>query len=201
MALRNFNMNNLENNLPERQLDGRFTDIMIDLESLDTKDSTAILSIAAQAFNIETGEVCPDNFYATLNYERQIQEGRTISVDTMLWWGKQSEEAKEEAFGGNMPLWEALIELRRYFNKYCYTDRYVWAKAPAFDLSILKHAYDELEQEPYWDYSNERDVRTYLWSAVNLIDQTENNTTHISKQDVANQISQVCHVYQLINRK
>ncbi|MFE2863219.1 3'-5' exonuclease [Sphingobacterium multivorum] len=194
-------MNNLKNNFPERLRDGRFTDIMIDLETLDTKDSTAILTIGAQAFNIETGEVCPVNFYATLNYERQIQEGRTISVDTMLWWGNQSDEAKEEAFGGSMPLWEALIELRRYFDKYCYTDRHIWAKAPAFDLSVLKHAYDQLEQEPYWHYSNERDVRTYIWSAVNLIALADDNTTHISKQDVADQISKVCKVYQLINRK
>ncbi len=201
MALKNFNMNNLENNFQDRLIEGRFTDIMIDLETLDTKNSTAIASIAAQAFNIETGEVCPDIFYATLNYERQIQEGRTISVDTMLWWGNQSEEAKEEAFGGKMPLWEALIELRRYFAKYCYADRRVWAKSPVFDLAVLKHAYDELEQEAYWHYSNERDVRTYLWSAIHLIDPTDDKTTHISRQDVADQISQVCHVYQLINRK
>lgn len=194
-------MNNLENNFPERLIDGRFTDIMIDLETLDTKDSTAILTIAAQAFNIETGEVCPANFYARLNYERQIQEGRTISVDTALWWGQQSEEAREEAFGGHMTLWEALINLRKYFDKHCYTDRHVWAKAPIFDLATLKHAYAEHDQEVYWHYSNERDVRTYMWSVESLDAQLNWVKTHVSREDVSNQIDAVCKVYQIINSK
>ncbi|MGJ1417195.1 3'-5' exonuclease [Sphingobacterium multivorum] len=194
-------MNNLENNFPERLRDGRFTDIMIDLETLDTKDSTAILTIAAQAFNIETGEVCPVNFYARLNYERQIQEGRTISVDTALWWGQQSEEAREEAFGGHISLWEALVNLRKYFEKHCYTDRHVWAKAPVFDLATLKHAYNEKEQEVYWHYSNERDVRTYMWSVQNLDVQLNWVKTHVSREDVSNQIDAVCQVYQIINSK
>lgn len=194
-------MNNLENNFPERLRDGRFTDIMIDLETLDTKDSTAILTIAAQAFNIDTGEVCPVNFYARLNYERQIQEGRTISVDTILWWGQQSEDAREEAFGGHMALWEALVNLRKYFDKYCYTDRHVWAKAPAFDLAVLKHAYSVLEHEIYWHYSNERDVRTYMWSVENFMTKINNIKTHVSSEDVSNQIDIVCEVYQIINSK
>lgn len=194
-------MNNLENNFPERLRDGRFTDIMIDLETLDTKDSTAILTIAAQAFNIEAGEVCPVNFYARLNYERQIQEGRTISVDTALWWGQQSEEAREEAFGGHMSLWEALVNLRKYFEKHCYTDRHVWSKAPVFDLATLKHAYNENEQEVYWHYSNERDVRTYMWSVQNLDVQLNWVKTHVSREDVSNQIDAVCQVYQIINSK
>jgi hypothetical protein len=181
-----------------RAEDGRFSDIMIDIETLDTKPTAAILSIAAVAFNLETGKISENTFYHQLDYSRQIEDNRTTSIQTTLWWGAQSEEIQEENFNGEKYLYQSVLELNEYFQKECFTDRRVWAKSPAFDLVILKNAYEEAVVP--WHHSNERDVRTYcdsnnlgLGSLILL------PNTHHPLEDCFAQIRDVCAIYTLLH--
>lgn len=183
-----------------RKLDGRFTDIMIDIETLDTKPTAAILSIAAVAFNLETGKISENTFYHQLDYVRQIEDNRTTSIQTTLWWGAQSEEIQEENFNGDEYLHQSILELNQYFQKECFTDRRVWAKSPVFDLVILKNAYEEIVVP--WHYTNERDVRTYCDDI--LIGQGSLDfipATHHPLQDCLSQIRDVCAIYSLLHAK
>lgn len=168
----------------------KYTDIMIDIETLDTKPTAVILSIAAVAFKIESGQVCMEKFDYVLNYQEQIDNGRTTSIDTLLWWGAQSEEAKLLAFAGNVPLHFVIREMTCYLLDYCVDNVRVWANSPSFDLVILKDAYN---QNVPWNFWNERDVRTLTSLFPNDEEKVENN--HIAIDDCINQINQVCNSY------
>lgn len=183
-----------------RKLDGRFTDIMIDIETLDTKPTAAILSIAAVAFNLTTGKTSDNIFYDQLDYVRQIEENRTTSIQTTLWWGAQSNEVQDENFNGEQYLHQSVLELNGYFAKECFTDRRVWAKSPAFDLVILKNAYGEAIFP--WHYTNERDVRTYCdFDNLGLGHLNHIPATHKPLEDCFAQIRDVCAVYSLLHSK
>lgn len=171
-----------------------YTDIMIDIKTLDTKPTAVILSIGAVAFDIETGETCEETFYHKLDYEKQIDEGRTTSIDTNIWWDNQSEEAYNEAFSGDELLFNALVKLKIFFHHFLYDDCNVWAKYPAFDLVILKSAFGN-DIVP-WEYCQERDVRTFLdgmLTRVFIADDEE--PTHLPVDDCLKQIKEVCLVY------
>ncbi len=78
------------------------TDIMLDLETLDTKPTSVILTIGAIRFNREK-RLLPlkecDVFYRKIEIEKQKDEGFTSSQLTENWWNRQDEDVREEALG------------------------------------------------------------------------------------------------------
>lgn len=180
-----------------------FNHIMIDIETLDTVETAVILSIAAVRFDIVTGEVEDDlAFYQRIDIQGQLDVGRTISVDTLTWWMRQSDEARNEAFGHERSsLAMALNDLKGMFMSSNKVDEhYVWANSPAFDLTILKHAFRTSEQafmgvqDGGWPfkYHKELDVRTAMFGMDNLYYEIFNDNIHHPLHDCFYQIKLVC---------
>lgn len=65
-------------------------DLMIDLEYLAQGDDAVITQVAAVPFDIVTGEHtghrCDDYFDCHVQIQGQLDGGRVIDADTMLWW-------------------------------------------------------------------------------------------------------------------
>lgn len=181
----------------EVPLDTRFTDVMIDIETLDTEPTAVILSIAARAFNIATGEVCQDEFYRTIKIDEQVRQGRTTSIETTLWWGSQAQNVQDEAFKEEENLTNVFHLLRLYVRKYSTPTTLFWARPPRFDFSIIKNALGA--DLPLWDHTCERDVRTYVWANPKQSPIRLHVPTHIAYQDVDDQIKEVCQVYRSLN--
>jgi hypothetical protein len=128
--------------------------MMIDLETLDTRPSTVILSIGAVAFSLEDEETF--SFYKRLTWQGQFDAGRTVSEATLRWWLSQSDAARTSLIDGEqVSLRAGLTSLREWF-RHSDAER-VWAKGPSFDISILEHAY---AGETPWRFYNARCVRT-----------------------------------------
>ena len=69
--------------------------IMIDLETLDTSPSAAIISlIGAVKFRSATQTPLGDKFYLPVSIQSNLDEGRTISGDTLRWWMNQDDGAQ-----------------------------------------------------------------------------------------------------------
>ncbi len=131
-------------------------DIMLDLETLDTSASAVILSIGACRFNRD--EIDNEGFYRAITLQSNMDEHRTISPSTLLWWMDQSAKAKEVLNDPKaIPLGQALDEFREWVGPR-WRDARVWANSPDFDCAILKHAYGQ--QEPPWSFWNTRCMRT-----------------------------------------
>ena len=65
--------------------------IMIDFETLSLKPNATLLALGAVAFEPSTRETLVP-FY--VNIDPRIQPGRDVSASTVVWWMKQSDEAR-----------------------------------------------------------------------------------------------------------
>ncbi|EJE0690466.1 3'-5' exoribonuclease, partial [Salmonella enterica subsp. enterica serovar Newport] len=78
--------------------------LMIDLETMDNKPTAAITAIGAVLFNPETGEM-GETFYRRISLTSSVDYDCTMGADTVLWWLRQSIEAKSEIINdANCPL-------------------------------------------------------------------------------------------------
>lgn len=130
--------------------------MMVDLETLDTRPSTVILSIGAVIFD-EHGILSDTKFYRRCEWQHQLDNGRTVCESTIKWWMQQSDAARQALLGDSVPLPVALGELAdMYRNHNC--DR-IWANGTTFDISTLEHAYTSAFRPIPWRYNAMRDMR------------------------------------------
>jgi hypothetical protein len=136
--------------------------MMIDIETLDTSVTSAILAIGAVVFD-PRGEVLEDSYSVTVSREDNEKQGRTVSQSTIDWWAQQDQDAQDSVFKGpHVPLNLALDNFARWANKLTPTCTRVWAKSPDFDCNIMIHAFKE--QGLYWPFKfwEGRCVRTVM---------------------------------------
>jgi len=132
--------------------------IMLDLETLGTAADAVILSVGAVKFDLESDRIDDSGFYASINIESNLDYGRRIQEDTLLWWLKQDAAAQQVFHEEKTVLSEALIELSDWIGDDSYT---VWSNGADFDLPMLAHAYRQIGVETPWKYWNSRCFRTY----------------------------------------
>lgn len=140
-----------------------FTDFSIDLETLDTSPRALITSIGIVGFNRKTGNV---GIASELHVSILSQLfRRKISLSTVLWWMKQSKEAKKAFWKGqrnSIPLRHAmkLLDFRMSMN--CHKDAKVWTNGPEFDCAILEdiHSNSVLFLKLPWKHWQNESVRS-----------------------------------------
>jgi len=72
------------------------TDVMLDLETFDSKPTGAIVKISAVPFNIKTGKIFDsDIFDVSISLDSCIKAGLTVSENTIYWWLNQNDEARK----------------------------------------------------------------------------------------------------------
>ena len=146
-------------------------EIMLDLETMDTKASAAIVSIGAVKFSADAGVY--DRFHVHVNLQDNIDNGRTLSGQTIMWWLGQSEEARKQLAGGvGLDLWDALCRFTdwvgspfegdgtSYERGPVNPDVLMWGNGAAFDNAILASAYETGGFAAPWKFYNDRCYRT-----------------------------------------
>ncbi len=138
-------------------------DIMLDLETLDTDVTGAIIAIGAVRFN-ET-EIDNDGFYRVIKIQSNIDEGRTISGTTLSWWMDQTEKAKAIF---KDPAAISLTQALDEFMVWVGPPKHVrmWGNGADFDCSMVKHAYRSGQQDPPWVFWNTRCYRSIKDTAI-----------------------------------
>lgn len=132
--------------------------LMLDIETLDIKPSAVILVVAAVFFDPQTGQLGAE--FENAVSSQKDQPGRTISLDTVAWWAKQSDEARKLAFGGTESLKRTLTSLSRFIHMNSTDQVKVWGKE--FDCTILEHAFQQLDMPCPWKFWDTQDVRTVI---------------------------------------
>lgn len=139
-------------------------DIMVDIETLDTRPSAAIISIGACRIDWDNG-VVTDNFYQAIRVSSNNSVGRSVSQDTLRWWDKQSPEAQKVLTDPDaMDLDIALISFARYLLqfgvKHGLSTVRLWGNGSDFDNVIIADAYSSLGLDAPWRFYNNRCFRT-----------------------------------------
>jgi len=173
----------------------RFTDVMVDIETLDTEPTAVILSIGAVPFNIVTGEM-GNYYYSACNVSMQIRDGYTISAETLAWWINNDHDTLLKYLNDGEWRGRSVEGLIDFIEEQCNEDVCIWANSPSFDLVKLKKGLNMTWPFGFW---NERDVRTLVSLRPNIAKMFKTAVSHHPVEDCENQIRQVCPVYWDLN--
>ncbi len=129
-------------------------DVMIDLETMGTSAGCMILSIGACTFDTQK------TFYTRI--QKDSCPALRADPETMAWWQKQSFEAQQEAFSGDVLLLNALGDFSTWWNRLegDNKSKFIWGNGADFDLPILKAAYEAVMMKEPWAPWNGRCYRT-----------------------------------------
>ncbi|EOS4566591.1 3'-5' exoribonuclease [Escherichia coli] len=133
--------------------------LMIDLETMGKNPDAPINALAGKFFDPATGEMGPE-FSKTIDLETA---GGVIERDTIKWWLKQSREAQSAILTDEIPLDDALLQLREFIDEN--SGEFfvqVWGNGANFDNVILRRSYERQGIPCPWRYTNDRDVRTMV---------------------------------------
>lgn len=138
--------------------------LMIDLETMGNKPTAPIVSIGAVFFEPSTGEMGPE-FYTVVTLKSSIESGAIPDPDTIIWWMKQSAEARSAICDetNSVAIATALSNFNRFIRdnvdpKYLQ----VWGNGATFDNVILRASYERECMPCLWPFWGDRDVRTIV---------------------------------------
>lgn len=137
---------------------------MIDIETMGTRPTSAIVQIGAVEFEIDTFEITR-TFEKIISLSSCMREGLTVDASTIDFWMKQSEQVKKVVFNQDVEkdlkraIWQLGIWMGAWEDAVV-KDNVVWANGASFDFPILKNAFEVCGHPAPWHYWNERDCRT-----------------------------------------
>jgi len=131
--------------------------IMLDIETMGVSGNAAIMAIGACYFDPSTGEI--GNMF---HEQVDISSNGQIDASTVLWWMKQSDEARSKFYNNGKAghINAVLAEFADFVKPGCQ----VWGNGISFDNVIIRNAFDHhgCHDSAPWKFWNDRDVRTMV---------------------------------------
>ncbi|HBY4178558.1 TPA: exonuclease [Klebsiella pneumoniae] len=183
-----------------------YVHVMVDLETMGKKHNAPIVAIGAVVFDPATGSI-GESFYKVVCLESSVNWGAVIDPSTVIWWLKQSSEARSAIVNDDaIPLQDALLQFREFVSDNVTggsKKAQVWGNGASFDNSILRSSYDCIAEDYPWEYWNDRDVRTMveLGQAISFDPKTTipfEGSRHNALADAIHQARYVSAIWQRI---
>lgn len=183
-----------------------YVHVMVDLETMGKKHNAPIVAIGAVVFDPATGSI-GESFYKVVCLESSVNWGAVIDPSTVIWWLKQSSEARSAIVNDDaIPLQDALLQFREFVSDNVAggsKKAQVWGNGASFDNSILRSSYDCIAEDYPWEYWNDRDVRTMveLGQAISFDPKTTipfEGSRHNALADAIHQAHYVSAIWQRI---
>lgn len=159
--------------------------IMLDLETLSTKQNSVVLTLGAVKFNAFSLQEPHEELYLRIDADEQIAMGRDVSESTVEWWMKQSPEVQEEAMGSEGRV--SVVEACRQLNKFLVGVDKIWCQGPHFDITILETLFADAKLNTNWQYYQVMDSRTVFSLFGDLRDKTR-ASAHNAVEDCKEQV-------------
>jgi len=159
--------------------------VMLDLETMGTAGDSSIIAIGAVAFD---KDAVKERFYINVSLQSCIDAGMVVDGSTVIWWMKQSDEARA-VFSDDAPtLACALSQFSDWFASV--NGGQVWGNGAAFDNVILSTAYKKVGLTQPWKFWDDKCYRTVkgLYPNVklnrvgtyhNAVDDAESQALHL----------------------
>ncbi|MDF3837133.1 3'-5' exoribonuclease [Cupriavidus basilensis] len=166
-------------------------EIMVDIEAHDTAPTAAIVSIGAAAMDMVDLKVV-GTFYANVDVNDCLRLGLTQSEKTLLWWDRQSDEAKAALLS---PEPKRLRNVLNAFRIWCDEDHNAmafWGNGSDFDNVILQNAHKAVEMEcwPFWQNRCHRTMKT-MFPSMWEVDVAREGVRHNAMDDAIHQANQL----------
>lgn len=166
--------------------------VMLDIETLDTRTSAVVLSIGMCKFD-PVSQTIGDRYYEVLSTIDQVEQLRTIDQDTMQWWTTQPEAARivlDESRDADEDTHSVLIQMESWMGP----DAHVWGNGPSFDNAIVKSLFDTYGVPLPWPFKNDRCYRTLCaLSGLPDLPPWKEGTPHNALDDAVHQAEWAMH--------
>lgn len=131
-------------------------DVMIDLETLGTRSTSAIVQIGACYFDRKTGEI-GDTFTINVLHKYMGIDVFTMDHETVNWWLVQSEEARKSISELGVDIKDAMTQLHHFLKG----ADFLWSHA-TFDIPIIQNSFEKCGLKNPIPYRGMRDIRTLM---------------------------------------
>ena len=136
--------------------------IMIDLETLDTHPTAAMIAIGIVIKKESDLQDC-----RMWNVDPDLVQG-TTNPETLKWWKNQDPRVFQEVWKGNQTQKEVIQSVQSYLKstlekhveEHPRSSVRLYADPAAFDFPILRHQFKLAGIEPPWSWRDERCLRT-----------------------------------------
>ncbi len=144
--------------------------VMVDIETFSTNPKAVVTQIAMVPFTKdEVFHTKALNVYVEI--QPQLDVGREVNANTLLFWLEQSEHARTELADGlkrySVSPRDAMTKVFTWPSLMLETNwksiAGVWSKSPQFDITILESLFRDFGREAPWTkkFRTVRDVRAY----------------------------------------
>lgn len=176
------------------------TNMMIDLETLDTRPSAVVFQVGVLVFKDVLGGDTRGNIILEkkifhLDILEQIMAGRTVDQDTVLWWAEQNPDAWRRHPDDIRRTDYTFKEISRMYGEHgvgC-----LWANSPSFDCVLMRSLREDLDiQWEFPSFREDMDLRTVkrLFQMKGRKMETSGKaTTHNALQDCEDQFHDAVH--------
>ncbi len=194
------------------------THAVVDLETMGTGPTSAIVQIGARAFDPANG-MAPRSAYGSytdlganffdvgVKLQTSIDAGLTVDGDTVMWWLSQPKTAQNRLLDEerrkicSLPTALAMLSDWYAFQ----SAEFVWCHGASFDIPILEHAYRsaslhyDVDVKPRWKHWTVRDTRTLFHIAgMERDDLPPNPNPHDALADAEWSAALVCEAWKKI---
>lgn len=159
----------------------KIINIGIDIETLSTFPTAAIVAIAAKAFDVDQDYFeYNEQFRANVNVMSAIVNGFHVEQETCNWWAERTDEVKEITLDKKRPLLHIKEALGSFVDwievlkeKHECDDVVIWMEGTDFDGAILRNALrctfpEKGRKAVPWNYRQLRDARTFILEGIRL---------------------------------
>lgn len=177
----------------------RYTEVMLDLETMGNGPDAAIVAIGAVAFDIETCNIAPRGFYERIDLASSVEAGGVMDVSTVTWWLDQSQAARDEITRNDIDrihIDTALARFTAWLDINTADTPRVWGNGAAFDNVILRSAYGRCGRAAPWPHWNDRCYRTIKGLYGSNIKIERHGTHHHAYADAE---AQAVHLLRMLN--
>ena len=171
-------------------------DVMLDIEAIDTRPTSAIMQIAACYFDRKSGKI-GKTFFENIDLKSCIQKGLTVSGDTLYWWFEQSDNARMSMIKKPRGKIENVLKRFKTFTKDAET---IWCHA-TYDFPIINNAMVVCGIKPM-NFLSARDIRTVAdLAGIKVRDFKREGVHHTALDDCKFQVEYVKHaIDKIFNR-
>lgn len=147
----------------------KYSNFCLDVETTDIESTAIVLSAAIVGFNIEDDDCTYEDLverslYVKFNAKEQKAAGRSVSRETLAWWGKQGEDIQRMCFLPSKKDFSAedgMAAINKYLTENGDKDYFVWTRG-SLDQMVMESLCRTFGIESVFHYNSFCDIRTAL---------------------------------------
>jgi hypothetical protein len=174
--------------------------LQIDIETAANSPRSYVLTVGLLLFD-PLGDGSEDKGWH-FGVPASMNKGRELNVETLIWWMKQSEEARNNSWVAPQSYAEFNGQrvslppgnLQQILRETTTQAEHIWANDPDFDCTIMRDFFTTNGWDYRWPFGKHRSMRTL--KALYEIPQIDNALAHDALADCRYQAAQVRTVFQ-----